>query len=788
MHRNYFKIAWRNLFKYKGYSLINIGGLSLGMAVAILIGLWLWEEISYNKYHHHYDRIAQVIRQVPDQLSNEIQPTGLGTVLKNEYSNHFERVVLIRGRIEERAIATREKNFLQKGYFMQPEGAEMLSLRMKYGSRKGLQDMNSILLSSSLAEKLFGQDNPLGKTITMDTQWPLEVTGVYEDLPENSDFNEASYFAPLGRYLDGWSSLNVWNNYNMYLFVQIKPEASFANATDAIKEAMIPHIDEKDMEVILHPWQEWQYTYENGMQVTSKRFVAILMIGSIGVFIIILACINFVNLSTARSEKRAKEVGIRKTIGSLRRQLVAQFMSESLLTAVISFVMAFGLVSLTLPWFNQIAGKTILLPLDQPVFWILLVSFVLLTGVLAGGYPAFYLSSFKPLKALKGTFKAGPKAAIPRKVLVVLQFTVSISLIIGTIIIYQQIQLAQNRPVGYSPQGLLTLPIRSAEIYNQFGVLQNELKRTGVVIEIAASNYPITSAKGWNGGFEWSDKDPAFDPSFNIMQVTPEYGQTVGLEFVSGRDFSGERASDDKAIIINESSVKQMGLEEPVGQTVRWNHPEFDRQENYTIIGVVKDQVKASPFQSTFPAIIFNSNEVSELLIRIDPAVGVSQALPEIQSVFEKVVPSVPFDYKFVDQEYNKKFAAEVRIGKLAGIFTFFAIFISSIGLFGLVSFVAGQRTKEIGIRKVLGASVLNLWRTLTKDFFLLVFISFVIAVPLAWFFLDGWLQGYEYRTKMHWWIFGLAGGLSAVITVFTVGFQTVKAALINPVEALRSE
>jgi putative ABC transport system permease protein len=494
------------------------------------------------------------------------------------------------------------------------------------------------------------------------------------------------------------------------------------------------------------------------------------------------------NLSTARSEKRAKEVGIRKSIGSYRSQLVYQFFSESMLVAFLSFVLSFALVTVALPGFNNIADKTIAMPWNEPMFWIGTIAFTLLTGVLAGSYPALYLSSFNPVKVLKGTFKAGRFSSLPRKALVVVQFTVSISLIAGTVIVYQQIQFAKNRPVGYAREGLISLHSRSPELKGKYEVLRNELKKTGAVEEMAESNYSITSTLGWNGGFEWKGQQPdSKDLTFNINRVTPEYGKTIGWDFIAGRDFSRELTSDRSGVVLNKSAVMLMGLENPVGEILTLNRG--DEHKTFSILGVISDMVKGSPFEPTDPGLFFLTESDEEwIYIRLNPNLSTHEALPKIEAAFTQLITTAPFDYKFADEEYSAKFRSEERVGTLASIFSSLAILISCSGLFGLASFVAEQRTKEIGIRKVMGASVISLWQMLSKDFVVLVIIACVVAIPMAYHFLEQWLQQYEYRTQISWWVFALTGTSAVFITLLTVSFQAIKAALMNPVKSLRSE
>lgn len=794
MYKSYFKIGWRNLVKNKGYSFINIGGLSLGMAVALLIGLWVYDELSFNQYHDNYESIAQVSRIDTwggEKEVSTVQVTGLGTLLQTEYESQFEKVALVRSRTEERVLAFGENRFTQSGYFMQPDGADIFSLKMIQGSRQGLKDMKSILLSESLAKKLFGDVDPLNQVVEMDARWDLQVTGVYEDLPTNSTFQDASYFAPFDLYIDGWGSLDAWENYFVHVYVQLNPDGDFISASKVIKDVMLDHMKpedrERNPEVFLHPMSDWHLNaeFENGVPVTSKRMMSVWYYSAIGVFVLLLACINFMNLSTARSEKRAKEVGIRKAIGSQRGQLIQQFFGETLLVAGIAGILGLVIVFFSLPWFNSVSDKDISLPLSNPLFWAGVIGFTVCTGLLAGSYPALYLSSFNAIKVLKGTFKAGSFAIIPRRVLVVVQFTVSITLTIGTIIVYQQIQFAKNRPVGYSRANLIGLRAAGPEFQGKYEVMQTELKNTGVVENIAEANYSVIDTRGWNGGFSWHDQK--YTETFNTIFVTHEYGQTIGWEFVDGRDFSREFSTDMSGIVINESALKILGLENPVGETLNWS-PGEDRGD-YKILGVVKDMVKGSPYEPTDPSIIFLSeNDMQWLYIRMKPNVSPHEALPKIKSVLAGIAPSAPFDYTFADDAYEAKFKAEEQIGKLATLFSGLALLISCLGLFGLASFMAEQRTKEIGIRKIMGASVVNVWTMLSKDFVLLVLISCGLAIPISFYYMNSWLRQYDYKTDISWEIFVFTGVGALVLTLLTISFQAVKAAVMNPVNSLKSE
>ncbi|MBT1685465.1 ABC transporter permease [Dawidia soli] len=791
MYTSYLKIGWRNLLRHKGYSAINVGGLAAGMATALLIALWIYDELSFNRYHDHYDTIVQVERterwEGTGEVS-EIHTTGLGSLLRNgTYDALFERVVMVRANLEERVVAAGDRKFTQQGYFMQPEGGELLSLHMKYGSRDGLKDMKSILLSASLAQKLFGDVDPVNQVVMMDARSELKVTGVYEDLPRNTTFHEASYFAPLDLYLGG-SGLDAWDNYHMYVYAQLRPGINAAQASAVIRDIMLPHVDSEHIKrkpaVFLHPMPRWHLysQFENGVNVTSERLRTVWYYGIIGGFILLLACINFMNLSTARSEKRAREVGIRKSIGSHRLQLIQQFYGESFLTAGLSFIVSLALLWLALPGFNAIADKALVLPWRSGIFWLACMGFTVFTAFLAGSYPALYLSSFNPVKVLKGTFKAGPAASLPRQVLVVVQFSISLMLIIATVVVHQQIQFGKTRPAGYAREGLLSLRAATPEYAGRYQVLRQELKNTGMVEEMAEANYPVNSTKGWNGGFSW--KGQTIEPAFNTIFVTHEYGQTVGWEFIEGRDFSRDHASDIRGIVINESASRLLGMEHPVGESLAWR----DRG-TFKILGIVKDMIKGSPFEATYPSIIFLSeNDMKWLYMRLKPTVNPHQAIPAIQHVFATLIPSAPFDYTFVDDIYAAKFGAEERIGKLATLFSVLTIVISCLGLFGLASYVAEQRTKEIGIRKILGASVTSLWQMQSRDFVRLVVIACGVALPLSFLTMQRWLEHYEYHTTLSWPLFVCAGGGALVLSLLVVSYQALRAAVSNPVKSLRSE
>ena len=789
MIKNYFRIAWRNLFKNKTSSFINITGLAVGIAVAMLIGLWVLDELSFNRYHKNYNSIVKVMDHQGWQgqkNTNDVLPIPLGTTLRANYGDDFSFVTMVR-ETEAHVIGAGERKFTQQGNYMEPDAPDMFGLELISGDRRGLKDPNSILLSNALAKKLFGDANPVDQVVQIDGNKNVKVTGVFKDLPFNSEFRTTTFIAPFD--LAGFNK-DDWGNYNMMIYAQLNPKADINNVSAKIRNALAHEAYQPGAthSLFLHPMSKWHLysAYENHAAVTSEQMKFIWLYGIIGVFVLLLACINFMNLSTARSEKRAKEVGIRKTVGSLRMQLVQQFYTESLLISVFSFLLSLVFVQLTLPWFNRIAEKDITILWGNPLFWVTCLVFVFITGLLAGSYPALYLSSFRPEKVLKGTFRSGGLVIIPRKILVVVQFAVSIALILGTAIIYRQVQYAKDRPVGYDQNGLLTMQLKTPDFNEKYDVLKTELMNTGTLSNVARSNYAITDTKGWNGGFNWQGKPAVEGQSFNTIYVTQDYGQTVGWELMQGRDFSKDLISDSASIILNESALKLAGLIDPVGQMVKWD-PGWQESKYYKIIGVVKDMVKGSPFKPTYPSVIF-LGKGNWIFARINPNASLHNALPKLEAAFKKVISSVPFDYKFVDEEYGLKFAEEERIGTLATFFAILSIFISCLGLFGLASFVAERRTKEIGVRKVLGASVFSLWKLLSKDFIALIILSSFIAIPVARYFLSGWLQKYEYRTDLSWWIFAAVVVAALLITLLTVSLQSIKAALLNPVKSLRTE
>jgi putative ABC transport system permease protein len=806
MYKSYFKIGWRSLIKNKGYSYINIVGLSVGMAVTLLIGMWVFDEASTNTYHKNYNHIAQVYQH--QNLSNEIKtniavPVPLGPELRNVYRSDFKHVVQMWWE-GTHVLAIEDLKIPRNGTFMDKEGLEMFSFEMLQGSWKSLDDPSSIILSESTAKALFGDHDPINQMLKIDNKMVVKVTGVFKQGPANSRFHSLQFISSW----DLWMSANPWmkddeNNWNsddinftdVITFVQIEPTTSFEAVSKKIEKIKFnklsqAHALRENPRVFLQPMSRWHlYSQWKDGKESGGRIQFVWLFGIIGVFVLLLACINFMNLSTAQSEMRAREVGIRKSIGSVRTQLIGQFFIETFLIVFMAFVLAIGLASIVLPGFNQLAEKEMVMPWTNSTFVFAALAFVLITSILAGSYPAVFLSSFQPVKVLKGTFRVGRFANVPRKVLVVLQFSVSVALIIGTITVWRQIQFAKDRPIGYSREGLIMVRKTTGEFWGKADVLRNKLKQAGAIVELAESSSPATETWFTLNNFNWKGKDEDAKIGFACMAVTPEYGSTMGWNFLQGRDYSREFSTDSSAVILNQSAARLIGWQNSLDEEIEWQGRKFK------VIGVIQDLVVDSPYEPAKPSLYFmtsnlflNTIGTSWITMRLNPNLSSHESITRVENVFKTVIQSVPFEFKFIDQEYENKFASEERIGRLASLFALLAIFISCLGLFGLASFVAQQRTKEIGVRKIMGASVFNLWKMLSKDFVVLVGISIFISIPIAYYTLDSWLQSFQYRAALAWWIFATAGLSALVITLLTVSYQSIKAALANPVKSLRSE
>ena len=578
MLKNYFKVSFRNLSHNKGYSALNIGGLALGVSVALLIGLWVFDELSFNNRYEHYENMAQVLQN--NTLNGEIetwssQSYQLGPELRNNYGSYFNHVVTSTFPINS-ILAIEDKVFTANGCFMDELAPEILSLNMLQGTRAGLDDPSSIMISTSVADKFFTDGEALGKVLKLDNNIDLKVIGVYEDLPSTDSFDgELDFIAPLDLMAGGGTYLG-WGNNWLRVFVSVADNVTFAQASAAIKDAKARNILNNDFgagfnpELFLHPMSKWRlYSgFENGVN-KGGRIEFVWLFGIIGVFVILLACINFMNLSTARSQKRAKEVGIRKAIGSVRIQLAGQFFVESLLVVLSAFIFGILLAQLSLSWFNDLADKDIILPWSNASFWAIIVTSIFIIAFISSSYPAIYISGFKPIKALKGSFKFGRHAALPRQALVVAQFIVSITLIIGTTVVYKQIQFAKDRPLGYEMNGLVNIPIKTKEVRKNYESFRNELIASSFISQVSASETSVTHIWPSDGGFVWEGKDPALQDHIYRGAISHDFGATVGWKVKEGRDFSKDFLSDSLGMILNEAAVQYMRLKDPVGQIIK---------------------------------------------------------------------------------------------------------------------------------------------------------------------------------------------------------------------------
>ncbi|WP_423147752.1 ABC transporter permease [Rubrolithibacter danxiaensis] len=788
MFKNNFKIAWRNLLRNRVFSFINIVGLAVGMAFTIIIGLWIQYQFSIDDFQINKSRIALLERH---GMSNEDKITRITTPLPlyNELQSGYPEVKHVTriSWLDEHSLISGDKKLNKKGIYVDPDFLKMFTFPLSSGNmEKALTDPNSVVLTETLAKTLFGSTNPIGKIIKFDNQFNVMVSAVVRDLPKNSSIS-FDFLVPFALKVqtEDWvkRSLTKWDGGSSMTAVELKEGADMESLSAKLK-SLLPEKSEGNRDILfLHPMEKWNLydEYKDWVNVGGK-IEYVRLFGTIGIFVLLIACINFMNLATARSEKRAREVGIRKAIGSKRKQLIVQFLSESLFTAFIAFLLALVIVILVLPLLKDLDFENIQLNLTDFSVLVSVLGICIITGLIAGSYPAFYLSSFVPVKVLKGAVNQGTGAISFRKILVVLQFTISITLIVSTVLVFQQIEHARSRSIGYNPDNLISVN-GTNDLAKNYKVLKQELLNTGYFEAVAKSSSSMTNINNDWGEFSWEGKDPDLSVSLDVLMVDYDYEKATGMKFKEGRSFSREFKTDSAAVVLNESAVKLMGFKNPTHKTIRFQNKILN------VIGVTENVVIADAFKTVNPAVIFlREDHFSTVLLRLKPNADLKKALAVIKPIFEKHNPSLPFEYKFADEEFAKKFEMENKVAKLSAIFAALTIFISCLGLFGLAAFMAERRTKEIGIRKVLGATVANVWLLLSKEFVVLVIISCLIASPIAFLLMYNWLQKYEYRIDIGFWVFALAGITALFIAVATVSFQTIKAGLANPVKSLRTE
>jgi len=789
MYRSYMRSAIQNMVKNKMHAFINIAGLTIGISVGIIICLWIYDEVSYNTGYPYFERNGQVIQNVTNNGEVEtvnVVPWVLGDEIRQNYGTDFKYISMA-SQAYPRVMAIDTMKFSRVGFYVEPDFLQMFNVMAIKGTLTF--EPSSILISESTAKILFADVDPIGRSVTVDDA-SFEVTGVYKDFPEHSRFGDVGFVAPWSRYVVLAELEKIddpWRPNSFGLYVTLDDKANFAKASLRIRDARLKKVNDqlakKKPALFIHAMSDWRLRSEfvNG-QMSGGSIQFVWMFGLIAAFVLLMACINFMNLSTARSEKRAKEVGIRKAVGSYRSQLITQFFSESILTTFLAMVFALLVVWLMLPLFNSLAGKNMVLPWSDPIVWGGVVGASVIIGVLAGSYPALYLSAIRPVGALKGV-RSGHNASLPRRVLVVVQFTVSVLMIIGTSTVFLQIRHGKERPLGYNTDGLIFVPGATAEMHSHFDAVRKTLIDNGAIVEMASSVAPSIGMWGSSSRIDWNGKDPELSVDFAQFVGSYEYGKTIQWEVLNGRDFSRDFPSDTASVILNEAAAKYLMKEEVVGETIR------SRGEPYTIIAVVRDVVFGDPYESVRPSMYYLSRESQYFLnFRLNPEKPAKESISLIEKEIKPYMTQQPFSYEFVDDSQSRKFGNEERVSTLASTFAGIAIFISCLGIFGLSSFVAEQRTKEIGVRKVLGANLPHLWILMSKDFVLLVAISCLLAAPVSWLVLRSWLEGYEYRVAIPWWIFVAASVGTLIITIATTSWQMLKTARVNPAATLKVE
>ncbi|MEJ2901566.1 ABC transporter permease [Pedobacter panaciterrae] len=781
------KIALRNLWKNKGFTLINIGGLGIGLASCMILLLYVAYEWSYDKQFTDFDKTYVVYnnQKTPTETFSFAATPGVLAVEAKQTVPGIEKIARL-DYPTDRLITYKQNSFKKGSVFVDADFTKIFDLKVLKGNpSEFLKNPNSIVLTETLAKSLFGDEDPLNKTLKLDNSEELKVEGVVADVPKNSSI-QYEFLMPWALYekLNQWTKDASWGTNFCLTFVQFKDNSFFENANKQFHGMIKSHDKTSNGELFLYPLSKWHLysTFENGLPVGGK--IDQLKIFFLLAFcILLIACVNFMNLSTARSEKRAKEVGVRKAIGSSRKALVGQFMMESMLMALMSMLIAFVLIEISLPYFNSIIGIQLSIDYSNWQFWGTLFSLTVLTGLLSGSYPAFYLSSFAPIKVLKGFTLSGSSSLSVRKGLVVFQFVFAACLIVCTIVIYQQLNYIKNKPIGYNKNNLIEIPIQgNLKTPAKREILKDQLLKSGAVTSVTSFSQRLTA--GGNNGYDvrWPGKNLNDKILINFRFTNYDLVKTTGMELVDGRDFSPQFA-DSTNVLINEALAKIMGMTKPVGSKIKWGNTDI------TIIGVLKDYVMESPYQKANPVLIaMNDNPARYIIVRLNPDQNVSTSVATIDNTVKKLNPEYPVDRTFVDDSFEGKFANEKLLGTLSNWFGGFAVFISCLGLLGLALYMAEQRKKEISIRKVLGASNLNILTLLNKDFIKLVAIANVIAFPLAYIIINKWLSGYEFKVSISPLPFAIAAILSLIIAVLTVSAQSVKVAKANPIDALKYE
>ena len=781
------KIAWRNLWRNKGFSLINMGGLAIGLSSCMILLLYVTYEWGFDKQFSHYDRTYVVYnnQKTPSQTYSFVAVSGL---MEAEVRENVKGVAAVtRSTYPEENLITYENNRLKKQVlFADPDFLKIFDYTVLKGSPAGLlKNPDGIVLTKTLAYILFHDQDPIGKVIQYDNKTSLKVEAVIEDMPKNASI-QADAIASWNLYeaFNPWIKESGWSSNYCMLFVQLKDNTFFETANKQFKGMIKAHNPGTNNEAMLFPLEKWHLysNFENGVSVGGKidnlRIFLILAFS-----ILLIACINFMNLSTAKSEKRAREVGVRKAIGSTRKSLISQFLLESVLIALLSTALAFVCIEVSLPYFNDLLGITLNIQYANGYFWLVFIGLALVTGLIAGSYPAFYLSSFEPVKVLKG-FKAGKGASLSvRKLLVVFQFAFSACLIVCTVVIYQQLQYIKNKPIGYDNKNLIEIFAEGEFAKPQKRqLLKDRLIQAGAITDFTEYSMSLTGSGNNTYGFSWPGKDEKNSSLVNYRLTTTDFARTTGMEVIAGRDFTKE-FTDSTCVLDNEALVKTMGMKDPVGKIVSWGDTKLQ------IVGVLADYVMGSPYKTPMPLfIVQDPYQIKNMIMRLNPAGSATSSIEKIKREVVELNPAYPVDIHFVSEQFENKLNEEKLLGTLSNWFGGLAIFISCLGLLGLALYMAVQRKKEISIRKVLGASTGNIMTLLNREFILLVIIANVVAFPVAYIVISKWLAGFEYRVQMSLIPFLIAIGLSIFVAILTVSIQSVKVAKSNPVDALKYE
>ncbi len=787
MLKNNLLVALRNMRRNVVYSFINIFGLAIGIACCILITLWVRHELSFDSCHENKNSIYQVwINAHFDGKINSWTSAPLPTAEGvRERDSHIKYAVTTDWG-SNHLLTVAETRFKKKGFYVTDEFLLMFTFPLRQGQPDQVfNDPQSIVITESTARAFFGDEDPVGKVMRLDDAEDLKVTGVLRDIPDNSTF-EFDFLLPFSLYeKSDWirSERQNWGNYSWPAYVQLHDGTTREEVEANIRNLLTEKgQDDLKREFFLHPISRWRLysNFKDGKEAGGMADY-VNMFSLVGIFILAIACINFMNLATARSERRAREVGIRKSVGSMRRQLIVQFIGESVLIAAFAFIVAVLLTEASLPLYNTLIEKSLYIDYTSPAFWLFAAGVILVTGVVSGSYPAFYLSSFNVTRVLKGKIKFGRGATTPRKVLVVMQFLIAIVLVVVSIVVMQQIKHVKARQLGYNQENLITISYNS-ELGRNYPTLKQELLSSGVVESVTKSNSPITDIYS-NNFLDWPGKPEDLKVIFTTIATEYDYTKTMGIRMLQGRDFSEDFPSDTSAIIINKAALDVMGLTDPIGETVTmWG---TKRQ----IIGITDNVLMGSLFQEVAPMMIVKIPDwMSSVTVRLSANRPLQESLGIVEGLFRKHNPAYPFEYSFVDVEFARKFRYINLMSKFSTVFTMLAICITGLGLFGLAAFTAEQRTKEVGIRKVLGASVSNLMFLISREFTLLVLAGFVIASPVAWWAAEALLERYPYRIGFPLWVLPIAGLIALIFTLLVVSTQAFKAATANPASTLRSE